>query len=225
MSNLKAVFFDLDGTLIDTAPDFIYVVNKMLADADLPLLAEAQIRNTVSEGSRALITLAFGLRETDPGFSEKRQQLLDLYEQHLAENSRPFPGINDLLTELGQRNIAWGIATNKPEHYTSLLMQQLNLEPAPVVVLSPDQVPNAKPAPDSLYICCEAADCAINEAVYIGDHKRDIDCGKNAGMTTIAAAYGYIGEGDSAESWQADHLVTEAKDIWPLLQELYALYT
>lgn len=224
MAVLKAVFFDLDGTLIDTAPDFVHVVNTMLLQDKRPLIAEEDIRNTVSDGSRALIKLAYQIDESDSKFEALRQRLLDLYEQNIAINSKPFPGINDLLQKLGQHDIAWGIATNKPEHYTRLLMQQLQLEPAPVIVLSPEQVPQAKPAPDSLYIACQAADCTVKQAVYIGDHKRDIDCGINAGMKTITAAYGYVPKDDDVKQWNADFIANSASELWPLIESEF-LYT
>lgn len=224
MAVLKAVFFDLDGTLIDTAPDFVFVVNTMLKQDNLAPVAEEDIRNTVSDGSRALIRLAYKIDESDPKFESLRQRLLDLYEQNIAVNSQPFPGINDLLKKLDQHDIAWGIATNKPEHYTRLLMQQLQLESAPVIVLSPEQVPQAKPAPDALFFACQAADCTINQAVYIGDHKRDIDCGINAGMKTITAAYGYVPKDDDITHWNADFIVNSAKELWPLIESEF-LYT
>lgn len=221
MAQLKAVLFDLDGTLIDTAPDFIYVVNELLAQDKLPPLDQALIRATVSDGSRALIRLAYQLEEDDAKIEPLRQRLLSLYENNIATHSRPFAGINDLLAKLAENNIVWGISTNKPEFYTSLLMAQLRMDPPPAIVLSPDQVPNAKPAPDSLFIACDAIGCNVNEAVYIGDHLRDIDCGRNAGMPTIAAAYGYIPPGQSASEWKADHIIDHADEIWPLLQEFY----
>lgn len=221
MPKLKAVLFDLDGTLIDTAPDFIFVVNKLLQEDSKAAIDPALIRATVSDGSRALIRLAYELQEGDPRIDPLRQRLLDLYEQHIAEHSRPFEGVQALLDNLGAADIPWGISTNKPEFYTRLLMAQLKLNPAPAIVLSPDQVPNAKPAPDSLFIACEHIGCEPAEAIYIGDHLRDIDCGRRADMPTIAAAYGYIPPGQSASDWQADHIVSHAADIWPLLQTHY----
>ncbi|WP_299978115.1 HAD-IA family hydrolase [uncultured Pseudoteredinibacter sp.] len=220
MSKLKAVLFDLDGTLIDTAPDFIRVVNQLLAEDKRPAISDESIRATVSAGSRALVQLAYNLNAGDEQVEAIRERLLKLYEQQLAIDSRPFEGINELLNKLGEHNIAWGISTNKPEYYTRLLMEQLPLDPSPAIVLSPDQVPNAKPAPDSLLIACEYIGCSVEEAIYIGDHERDIESGKRAGMPTIAAAYGYVPVGESAEDWNADYTIQSARDIWPIIREL-----
>lgn len=220
MPNLKAVLFDLDGTLIDTAPDFIRVVNQLLKEDERPLITEDRIRATVSAGSRALVQLAYDLEPGHEAIEPIRERLLELYERELAVDSQPFAGINELLKKLGEHNIPWGISTNKPEYYTRLLMEQLPLNPQPAIVLSPDQVPNAKPAPDSLFIACDHIGCKVEEAIYIGDHERDIQCGKRANMPTIAAAYGYIPEGESASDWNADYLVDHAEDIWPIIEKL-----
>ncbi|GAA6153249.1 HAD family hydrolase [Pseudoteredinibacter isoporae] len=219
MPNLKAVLFDLDGTLIDTAPDFIRVVHQLLREDNRPLIAEERIRATVSAGSRALIQLAYDLEPGHADVEPLRERLLTLYEQGIAIDSKPFAGINELLKKLGEHRIPWGISTNKPEYYTRLLMEQLPLDPMPAIVLSPDQVPNAKPAPDSLFIACDHIGCQVEEAIYIGDHERDIQCGQRASMPTIAAAYGYIPEGESAHDWNADHVVDHAEEIWPLIEE------
>lgn len=220
MPSLKAVLFDLDGTLIDTAPDFVRVVNQLLKEDGLSPICENRIRQNVSAGSRALVQLAYQLHADDPKVESIRQRLLDLYEQELAVASKPFDGIIELLAKLGDHNIPWGISTNKPEHYTRLLMEQLPLTPQAAIVLSPDQVPNAKPAPDSLIIACEHIGCDTTEAIYIGDHQRDIECGQRAHMPTIAAAYGYIPEGESASDWNADYQVDHASQIWPILKDL-----
>ncbi|MCV6621501.1 MAG: HAD-IA family hydrolase [Cellvibrionaceae bacterium] len=220
MTKLKAVLFDLDGTLIDTAPDFIRVVNQLLAEDNRPAISDESIRATVSAGSRALVQLAYNLQAGEEQVEAIRERLLKLYEQQLAIDSKPFAGINELLKKLGEHNIAWGISTNKPEYYTRLLMEQLPLDPSPAIVLSPDQVPNAKPAPDSLLIACEHIGCSVEEAIYIGDHERDIESGKRAGMPTIAAAYGYVPVGESAEDWKADYTIQSAHDIWPIIKEL-----
>lgn len=219
MQKLKAVFFDLDGTLIDTAADFILVLNTMLKEDGLALVNEDLIRNTVSDGSRALIKLGYGLDHSQPESAPLRQRLLDLYETHLASKSVLFPGIQQLLLELDKHQIVWGIATNKPELYTRLLLQALTISPQPIVVLSPEQVAKAKPAPDSLFAACAAANCQIDEAVYIGDHQRDIECGKNAGMRTIAAAYGYIPPGERVSDWQADFTATTPQQLWPIIKQ------
>lgn len=218
--SLKTVLFDLDGTLLDTAPDFVVVVNQLLAENEKPPLPDELIRATVSNGARALVTLAFGLDEGEPGFEPLRQRLLDLYSEHLAVATKPFPGIIPLLQRLQQHNIAWGIATNKPEVYTQPLLAALALAfpTAPASVICPDHVEMRKPHPESIYLACEQIGCNINEVIYIGDHRRDIECGINAQIPTITAAYGYIEAGINPAEWQATHLVEHADEIWPIIQ-------
>lgn len=216
---IRAVMFDLDGTLLDTAPDFIVVINQLLIEEGLPELAPAVIRAGVSNGSKALIALTFGITETDSEFERLRLRLLELYLAHIAVHTRPFPGINNLLNQLADKNIAWGIATNKPAAYTLPLMAALNLQPAPVSVICPDDVKRSKPDPESLFLASKQLGCTPEEIIYIGDHKRDIDCGKGAGSITIAAAYGYLDTNDSIANWQADYCVSHADEIWPIVEK------
>ncbi len=216
--SIRAVMFDLDGTLLDTAPDFVVVVNKLLHQYQQPALDADLIRAQVSNGAKALVKLAFALEEDNPEFDIRRVQLLDLYLQHIADYTRPFTGIEALIQQLAQHQIQWGIATNKPARYTLPLMQALNMQPAPFSVICPDHVRRAKPDPESLLLASQQLNCSPNDIIYIGDHLRDIECGKRAGCITIAAAYGYIDANDSPESWNADYLVNSADDIWPIVQ-------
>ena len=218
---MKAVLFDLDGTLFDTAPDFIVVLNQLRHQEQLPPLPDETIRSVVSNGARALVALGFGKDEGDPAFDGLRQRLLDLYLAHLAEKTVPFPGIEELLDSLSAHDIAWGIVTNKPEAYTVPLMMAFEHLPTPGAVICPDHVTNRKPDPEPVLLACSQIGCRPEEAVYVGDHERDIAAGRAAGMPTIACSYGYIDAGDSAANWGADHLVDSADQIWPLLQKHY----
>ena len=176
------------------------------------------MRASVSNGSKALITLAFDVEESHADFNPLRSRLLELYTQHIAVFTKPFPGIQQLLDKLAEQNIAWGIATNKPAAYTVPLMEQLNMQPAPQIVICPDHVQDSKPHPESLFLAARELGCAAEEIIYIGDHLRDIECGKRAGSITIAAAYGYVGEED-IDSWQADYRVEHAEEIWPIIEK------
>ncbi len=216
---IRAVMFDLDGTLLDTAPDFVVVVNQLLAEKNKPVMAAETIRAGVSNGSKALIKLAFDIEETNEQFEPLRQRLLELYLAHIAVYTKPFPGISALLDKLADNNIAWGIATNKPATYTLPLMAALNIQPAPVSVICPDHVSRSKPDPESLFLAGKQLNCLPEEIIYIGDHKRDIDCGKGAGSITIAAAYGYVDEGDDPANWNADYCVNHADEIWPIVEK------
>ncbi|MFL0798319.1 MAG: HAD-IA family hydrolase [Cellvibrionaceae bacterium] len=218
---LKAVLFDLDGTLLDTAPDFITVLNQLLTEENCNTLSDGAIRKTVSEGARALITLGFGLKEGEPGFERLKTRLLELYLAGLAEKTAPFPGISELISHLHSNDIAWGIVTNKPSVYTAPIMDAMAFHPAPLSVICPDHVSQTKPHPEPLIKACAEIGCESHEAIYVGDHARDIEAGKRAGMITIAAGYGYVPQGDCATNWQADHTVNHAAEILPILQKKY----
>ncbi len=213
-----AVLFDLDGTLLDTAPDFVHVVNTLLAENNRPPLPFDVIRNTVSNGARALITLAFELEESHPDFEPLRERLLALYTEQLAVETKPFNGIKETLAYLADFNIPWGIVTNKPSIYTDKLLQRIALTPAAGTVICPDHVSRSKPDPEPLLLACQQLTCSPSKSIYIGDHRRDIEAGKNANMTTIAAAYGYVHRDDPAESWQADHCIYSALEIIDIIR-------
>src|SRR3954464_987243 len=164
---IRAVMFDLDGTLLDTAPDFIAVVNQLLQEKERDHLPHYIIRASVSNGSKALITLAFNVEESHADFNPLRSRLLELYTQHIAVFTKPFPGIQQLLDKLAEQNIAWGIATNKPAAYTVPLMEQLNMQPAPQIVICPDHVQDSKPHPESLFLAAKELGCAAEEIIYI----------------------------------------------------------
>jgi len=201
-ARLKAVIFDLDGTLVDTADEFVPVVQALRAEHGREAMDPQRIRASVSNGARALVSLGLDLAEDAPEFESKRLRLLELYSSILGTMARPYPGIPELLEVLTGRGIAWGIATNKPRVYTEPLLARLGLAPGSVVC--PDDVAQRKPHPESLLRNCRDLQCEPGEAIYVGDHRRDIEAGRAAGMYTIAAAYGYIEPGDDPDGWGAD---------------------
>ncbi|MCL6416999.1 HAD-IA family hydrolase [Aestuariirhabdus sp. Z084] len=219
-TSLDCVLFDLDGTLLDTAPDFVTVLNQLLADEQRPTLADAAIRATVSNGARALITLGFDIQEGEPGFESLRQKLLDLYEAQLGQQTRAFAGIDNLLSELEFRSISWGVVTNKPSRYTNPLLEKLGYLSRCATVVCPDQVSHTKPHPEPMLLACKQASCTPASTIYIGDHERDIQAGHNAGMPTIAALYGYLDDDIDWQQWQATHQVHHANEILPWLERL-----
>ena len=212
-AQLAAVFFDLDGTLADTAGDFIPVVQTLRAEAGLAPLPPQRIRASVSNGARGLVTLALGLAEGEGDFEHWRQRLLTLYGGILGTHATLFPGLRELIARLGEAGIAWGIATNKPRLYTVPLLERLAIEPPPVSVVCPEDVSERKPHPESLARNCLEAGCTPGQAVYVGDHVRDIEAGRRAGVYTIAAAYGYIEPGDDPAGWGADALVADSEAL------------
>ena len=214
---LRAVIFDLDGTLVDTADEFVVVVQALRAEHGRDEMDPVRIRASVSNGARALVSLALGIPEEDPVFESKRLRLLELYTEVLGSVARPFPGIEPLVQELEQRGIAWGISTNKPRAYTAPLLERLDLQPAPGSVVCPDDVKERKPHPESLYLNCRQLNCAPHQAIYVGDHLRDIEAGRRAGMYTIAAAYGYIEPDDDPRNWGADAHAVASTDLAELI--------
>jgi N-acetyl-D-muramate 6-phosphate phosphatase len=214
--NYQAVLFDLDGTLLDTAPDFALALNKLLALKKRPPLTASVIRDIVSNGSAGLIARAFDCSEEEPTFETIRNEFLAIYMDNICRETRPFPGIQTLLNNLARQGTPWGIVTNKPSLYTEAILQQLQLEPAPRAVVCPDHVENAKPHPEPVILACRRLGIAPQSTIYIGDHRRDIESGRDAGAITIAAAYGYI-DNDHPETWGAHHLVNHADELSKLL--------
>jgi len=215
---LKAIFFDLDGTLLDTAPDFVATLQQLADEYHIPCPSETAIRQSVSDGAKALTRLTFGLEETDTGFAERRQRLLDIYEIHMNQHCQLFDGMYELLEQIEANSLLWGIITNKPYRFTQPIIDGLVLPSPPKVLLCPDHVSQAKPHPEALLLACKQTQCQPQEVLYIGDHKRDIDCGLQAGCETIAVRFGYINPNEAIEHWQAHHIVDHTRDIWPIIR-------
>jgi 2-phosphoglycolate phosphatase len=215
---IKAVFFDLDGTLLDSAPDFVHTLNQLCDEYNVAPVSASKVYETVSNGARALTTLAFGLNHEEPGFEERRLRLLDIYFEQMGKHCRLYEGMTRLLQQLKQHKLYWGIITNKPARFTQPLLKALEFPTRPDVVLCPDHVTRAKPAPEALELACQQTGCKPAEVIYIGDHKRDIDCGISAGSTTIAAGFGYIEQDDDIALWKADHVVWHVDEIWPIIR-------
>jgi phosphoglycolate phosphatase len=176
-----------------------------------------RIRASVSNGARALVSLGLEMQEYEPSFESKRLRLLELYAEVLGTLATPYPGITNLLGQLQERGIAWGISTNKPREFTAPLLERLAIQPPPGSVVCPEDVGNRKPHPESLYRNCRDLNCAPHEAIYIGDHARDIEAGRRAGMYTIAAAYGYIEPDDDPQSWGASAHARSSHELLELI--------
>ncbi len=213
----EAVLFDLDGTLLDTAPDFITAIDRLLESKGLPPTDPATTRNMVTHGSAGIVASAFQIDPTDPGFEALRQEFLSLYLENLADRTRPFPGISELLADLGVSKIPWAIVTNKPWLYTRAILQQLPLASTPSAVVCPDHVARNKPDPESVYLACKTIQVAPERCICIGDHRRDVESGLNAGTSTIAAGYGYLDPDDDPADWGADYVVDDSEQIYRLI--------
>lgn len=210
---LRTVLFDLDGTLADTAPDLAYALNTVLAEQGRAPLPFERIRPAVSHGSLALMALGFGLKPGDAGFDTLRQRLLDVYRGNVARATTLFPGMEDLLAALEARGMNWGVVTNKPAWLTEPLMEQLGLRRRAAAVVSGDTTDNRKPHPGPMLHACRQAGSSAAQCLYVGDARRDIEAGKNAGMKTLVALFGYIGDDEHPEAWGADAAVAHPMAI------------
>ncbi|WP_372985702.1 HAD family hydrolase [Marinobacter sp.] len=214
----SVVLFDLDGTLIDTAPDFIRCLNQLREQHGLAPLPPEQIRRSVSNGARAMIRVGFGLEPEHPDYTEKHTAFLDLYEAGVAVETTLFKGMDELLQSLEERDIPWGIVTNKPVRFAAPLVEALGLARRCAAVVCPDHVAQRKPHPEALFLACTQIGAQPETAIYVGDHERDIEAGRNAGMRTIAVRYGYIEEPETVDLWQADLIADTVSDLAKLLQ-------
>ena len=217
MLDFKALLFDLDGTLLDTAPDFITALNKQLGLHGRAPLPDHAIRTSVTNGSIGLIQDGFGLAPDHTQFEILREEFLELYFANLADKTALFAGLQLVLDDCAAHNIPWGVVTNKPWRYTESAMVQLGLMDAAATVICPDHVKHAKPDPESILLACAEIATAPKDCLYVGDHVRDIDAGRAAGTRNIAAAWGYIEASENIHNWQADWIVDQSEQLHGLL--------
>lgn len=216
---IHTVLFDLDGTLLDTAPDLAHALNTLLQEQGQPALPYERIRPVVSHGGRALIETGFNITENEPGFDDLRRRLLEIYRDNISNHTCLFPGMEELLEQLETRQFNWGVVTNKPAWLTEPLLANLNLASRAACIVSGDTTQNRKPHPEPMLYACTSAGSQAAQCVYIGDAQRDIEAGRQAGMKTLAALYGYIGTQDQPEKWGADALVDNPLEILEWLIE------
>lgn len=216
---LKAVFFDLDGTLLDTSGDLGAALNHLRQQEYLPALTPEQIRPEVSNGANALVRLGFGEQLDVQANQRYRERLLEYYLENIAEYTVPFDGIERLLLQLTEHKVAWGIVTNKPSLYTEALMRHFPFASPPVATVSPDQVGVSKPDPEPLLEACRQAGVAVDECLYVGDHQRDVECAHRAGMQAVAVGYGFTNDPAEHRHWNAQYIADTADEIWPIVQD------
>ena len=210
---LRAVLFDMDGTLLDTAPDFVAVCQAMRKDRGLAPVADALIRDVVSGGARAMVAATFGLSPEDEGFEALRLEFLDRYQDHCAVETRLFDGMGELLSDLEKSRLVWGVATNKPLRFAEPIMQRLGLSTRSAVLLCPDHVTRSKPDPEMLLLACQQLNMAPSEVLFVGDDLRDIEAGQAAGTRTVAVRYGYIHPEDNPGNWGADAVIEHPLEL------------
>jgi phosphoglycolate phosphatase len=200
---LRAVLFDLDGTLLDTAPDLIRVLNQVRVEQGREALPWDLVRTQVSHGSSGLIRLGFPDLSGEP-LEKLRLRLLDLYAAQLAVGTRLFDGCQAVLDELAARGMAWGIVTNKPGFLTTPLLAALGLDRGAGCVVSGDTLPERKPHPAPLLLAASQLSLRPEQCLYVGDAERDVQAARAAGMPVLVARYGYLGPDDDPDGWQAD---------------------
>jgi len=218
VSAIKTVLFDLDGTLADTAPDLAFALNSVLQEQGHAPLPFDDIRPVVSHGGIALIKHGFQIDESATEFPTLRQRLLDIYRENIRRETRLFDGMDKLLEQLEQRGLNWGVVTNKPGWLTEPLLEALGIRQRAATVVSGDTLAERKPHPAPMLLACQQAGSEAGECLYVGDAQRDIEAGRNAGMHTLVALFGYLGENDAPESWLADGMVDNALEILDWLE-------
>lgn len=212
----QAWLFDLDGTLVDTAPDLGHAANQVRVEQGLPPLPLARYRSAASSGARGLLGIALGIKPDDPSFIQHRNSFLAHYRAGIARDSRPFPGVAELLLQYELRGLRWGVVTNKPDWLTQALLSELGLLRRCACVVSGDTAAKPKPAPDPLFHACRVLGLKPNECVYVGDDLRDIQAAKAAKMRSVAAGWGYEGD-EPIANWGADLIVDTPTELQALL--------
>jgi phosphoglycolate phosphatase len=210
--------FDLDGTLVDTAPDLGLAANRVREDLGMAPLPLDDYRPFASCGARGLLKIALGITPDQAGYDERKEQFLVHYRQNLSTGSRLFDGVDEMLRDLERAHIRWGVVTNKVGSLSGPLMGDLALTPRSACLVSGDSTPNPKPAPDPLLLACQQIGVKPEDCLYVGDDLRDIEAGRAAHMTTIAAAWGYLGQHPDPHAWQADVVIDTPAELMGLIE-------
>ena len=212
MSGIHALLFDLDGTLLDSAPDLVSSLNWVRRSENLPPLDIAEMQRFASKGAVGLLKAGMP-RADDASFEVWRQRFLEHYADNSYRDSRLYDGIPELLEFLGEAGIPWGIVTNKIEALTLPIIEAAQLAGSIGCVVCGDTLNESKPHPAPMILACKLLSCPPENCIYIGDARRDIEAGKNANMHTITARYGYISDQDDPTSWQADGIIDHPSEI------------
>lgn len=217
--SLKALLLDLDGTLLDTAPDMVGALNRLLDSLGKPPVEYELARQFVSRGAAGMLHIGLGLNAEDAQFAKMRQAFLDCYEQQVCVETKPFEGMLEVLEYCEQRQIVWGIVTNKPTFLTTPILRQLGLDSRSAITVCGDTLAVAKPHPAPLLHCTTLLQLAASDCLYVGDDERDIQAGTAAGMHTAAAQWGYIQTNTDIDAWQPDYIVRTPQGLLTLMQE------
>ena len=211
--SITGILFDLDGTLIDSAPDLGGALNAMRIRRGLAVLPLTQLRPFASHGARGLLWAGFGMNESHPDYVAMRDEFLEYYEQHAADTTQLFDGVAELLDLLDQKQMVWGIITNKYQRFTSPVVQALGLDKRAHVIVCGDTTPHSKPHPEPLLYAAQQIKCAPEELVYVGDDQRDIQAARAANYAiAIAAGYGYA-DALTIPDWRADACIQSPAEL------------
>lgn len=217
-SDIAAVLFDLDGTLIDSAPDLGAAADTMRVARGLPTLPAELYRPMAGAGARGMLGVAFGMTPDHPDFAALREEFFVAYEQCMTQRTRAFEGVSELISQLLARGLAWGVVTNKSMRFAGPLTQRMSLFATAAALVCGDTTPHAKPHPGPLLEAARRMSLAPARCLYVGDDERDIRAGLAAGMTTVAATYGYLGGHRDALGWGAHAHIMSPLELLPLLQ-------
>lgn len=216
--DVAAVLFDLDGTLIDSAPDLGAAADKMRTDRGLESLPLALYRPMAGAGARGMIAVAFGLTPDDARFPELKEEFFRNYESRMTEHTTVFDGVAELIAQIGRAGFKWGVVTNKSARFTLPLTKAMPLFDTAQAIVSGDTTPHSKPHPAPLLEAARQLDVAPERCIYVGDDERDIVAGRAAGMPTVAAAYGYLGKTADTGGWKADATIAAPGALLNLLR-------
>ena len=216
-TDVQAVLFDLDGTLIDSAPDLGAAADAMRTARGLPSIESATYRPMAGAGARGMLGVAFGLTPDHPDFESLREEFFCNYERRLTQNTLVFPGVADLLGELVQRGTPWGVVTNKSSRFTLPLTAAMPLFATAGTIISGDTTAHAKPHPLPLLEAARRLNVEPERCVYVGDDERDIVAGLAAGMATVAVTYGYLGQKSDTSQWGAHATINSAHELLQLI--------
>jgi phosphoglycolate phosphatase len=215
--DIRAVLFDLDGTLIDSAPDLAGAANDLRAAHGLPALPYENFRPMVGSGARGMIGVAFDIGPQHDRFAKLRDDFLRRYEQRMVQQTRVFDAVLPVLDTLDRQQRPWGIVTNKATRFTDPLVRSLGLHARAAAVVAGDTTPHSKPHPAPLLEAARRVGLDPELCMYVGDDVRDVQAGRAAGMTTAVAGWGYLGMGEPIEAWGAHHIVRRPAELLNLL--------
>jgi 2-phosphoglycolate phosphatase len=216
-SGVRAVLFDLDGTLIDSAPDLGAAADRMRISRGLPSLPLERYRAHAGAGARGMLGVAFGMAPDHADFNVMREEFFVNYENCMTERTYAFEGVPELIAQLRARGLPWGVVTNKSMRFTAPLTQGMSLFDSAAVVVGGDSTPHAKPHPAPLLEAARQLGLAPGQCIYVGDDERDVLAGRAAQMPTVAATYGYLGSNADTLLWGADAQINSPLELLPLL--------